>query len=104
MRVIDDRDCIGKCRRERFSALILGSQPSPLRATTQSAEGQTGTSSTCCARFGKFRNKPPELLEPQRYSKRKITGDLVAQLARLEQELAILQTNTQSSRRSDSLR
>ena len=35
---------------------------------------------------------PPELLEPQRYSKRKITSDLAAQLARLEKELAILQT------------
>jgi ParB-like chromosome segregation protein Spo0J len=35
---------------------------------------------------------PPELLEPQRYSKRKLNSDLAAQLARLEKELAILQT------------
>jgi RepB plasmid partitioning protein len=34
---------------------------------------------------------PAELLEPQRYSKRKITNDLAAQLARLEKALAILQ-------------
>jgi ParB-like chromosome segregation protein Spo0J len=34
---------------------------------------------------------PSEFLEPQRHSKRKITADLSAQLARLEKELAALQ-------------